>query len=248
MSASAQMPEEDAFSRLRLLIGEEGLANLSRASVFICGVGGVGSWAAEEIGRSGIGRIAIMDPDTVRPSNINRQLCALHSTLGRLKVEVVAERLRDINPAAEIVSMPERLLPEKAAPILEKGGFDCVIDAIDELPSKIALISECTRRGIPLVSSMGAARKMDPSQIRTADIGATNGDPLARAVRQKLRMQGIRQGVSVVFSPEPAMASERTEGDEAVARPPLGTISYMPALFGVRCAAEVIRLLLARRP
>lgn len=241
------MENSNSFSRQVLLIGQDNMERLANASVFICGTGGVGSWVAEEIARSGIGHITVMDPDVVKPSNINRQLCALHSTIGMKKAEVIASRLSDINPEAEITCLPIRLEPEMCNGLLLENHFDCVIDAIDERPSKLALIEACSKNGIPIISSMGAANKTNASLVTAADISETHGCRLARIIRKSLRHRGIEKGVRVVFSPE--LSNGETIGDapeEEGEKKPLGTISYMPAIFGLHCAAEAIRIILKR--
>ena len=235
---------EEAFSRLELLVGHDGCDKLAHASVFLCGVGGVGSWAAEALVRCGIGHLTIMDPDVVKPSNINRQLCALHSTIGRLKVDVLTERLKDISPNTEITALPHRLQPQECAELIENGGFSCVIDAIDERPPKISLIMACHVQGVPIVSSMGAANKMSPSSVRVADISDTSGCSLARIIRKTLRKVGISTGVTVVFSPELPYGELGEEAETEGEKRPLGSISYMPAIFGLRCASAAISQIL----
>lgn len=235
----------DAFGRLGLLLGEDAIGKLAASSVFICGVGGVGSWVAEMLARCAIGRIALMDMDTVKPSNINRQLPALCSTVGRLKVEVMRERLLDINPAANVVAIPRRLAPEEAALVLQELSPDCVVDAIDERLPKVALLKACLASGIPVVSSMGAGGKMNPEMVRIADIGKSYGCPLARLIRKDLRKAGIEKGIQVVFSPEETPeGAVKGEAEEEGARRPVGTISFMPAVFGMHCAYAAVNILL----
>lgn len=232
---------KEEFSRLELLVGDERLSRLRGSTVLLCGVGGVGSWAAEAVIRGGIGHLVMLDPDTVKLSNINRQLCALHSTIGRLKVDVMAERLKDINPEAEIEAMPVRLQPDDCVPLLEKNHFDCVIDAIDERPPKLALIVACKQMGIPVISSMGAANKRDSSCVEVADISESHGCPLARIVRKNLRKMGVESGVRVVYSPElPSEESIAEISEEKGEKRPIGSISYMPAIFGLKCAEEAL--------
>ena len=236
---------DGAFQRLSLLLGDEACERLSHATVFLCGVGGVGSWCAEALVRSGIGHLVMMDDDTVKPSNLNRQLCALHSALGRPKVEVLAERLRDIAPDATIEALCEHLTPESCPEIIQKERFTCVIDAIDERKPKLALLAHCVREGIPVVSSMGAGNKQEPSLIQCADLGESHGCRLARLIRKQLRKEGIEKGIRVIFSPE-----ERPDGasfgeaEEEGARRPVGTICHMTGIFGFTCASEAIRLIL----
>ena len=220
------------------------MAKLRDASVFLCGVGGVGSWAAEALVRCGIGHLTIMDPDVVKPSNINRQLCALHSTIGRLKVDVLSERLKDISPDTEITALPRRLQPTDCQALIENGDFHCVIDAIDERPPKIALIMACHAQGVPIISSMGAANKMNSSFVRIADISDTSGCSLARIIRKTLRKVGITTGVTVVFSPELPYSELGEEAETEGEKRPLGSISYMPAIFGLKCASAAISQIL----
>ena len=236
---------EEVFSRLALLVGEDGFRRLRDASVFVCGTGGVGSWAVEALVRCGVGHLTMMDADTVKPSNINRQLCALHSTLGRNKVEVLAERMRDISPEAAITPLAKHLAPDECRPFLEEHHFDCVIDAIDERPTKLALLEACFCMKLPVISSMGAANKIDPSQVRVADISETCGCPLARLMRKSLHKCGIESGIRVVFSPELPLRETSGNTPEATGeKRPIGTIAFMPAIFGLFCASEAIRLLL----
>ena len=233
---------EKPLSRLELLLGGKALAALSGSTVFLCGTGGVGSWCAEALVRSGIGHLVMMDDDVVKPSNLNRQLCALTSSIGRRKVEVLAERLRDIAPTAEITPLCRHLTEEDVPQFLSEGRFSCVIDAIDERGPKLALIAECVRQGIPVVSSMGAGNKSDATQIRVADISESYGCRLARLVRKSLHKRGIDSGVRVVFSPEERPESaEFGNAEGAGARRPIGTVCHITASFGMICAQEAIK-------
>ena len=237
------------FSRLSLLTGDEGFARLQKAHLFVCGTGGVGSWAVEMLVRSGIGKLTMMDPDIVKPSNINRQLCALNSTLGRPKVAVLAERMRDISPDSTITALPHHLDPSECEAFLLEHRFDCVIDAIDERPAKLALLENCHRLSIPVISSMGAANKLDASLVRAADISESFGCPLARLIRKSLHKVGIEHGIRVVFSPEPPLRETSGNTPEAAGeKRPIGSIAYLPALFGLTCAAEAIRIILQKNP
>ncbi|MBN2451222.1 MAG: tRNA threonylcarbamoyladenosine dehydratase [Lentisphaeria bacterium] len=241
----------EPFERLRLLVGAEGLALLRRARVAVFGVGGVGSYAAEALARAAVGHLVLVDFDVVKASNINRQLPALVSTLGQPKVQVMAARIRDINPDCEVVPLPECIEPDGVADRL-RGHWDGIVDAVDRADVKIALLAECVRRGIPVVSSMGAANKLLPGAIRTDDISRSRQCPLARAIRKGLRRLGIASGVTVVYSEElpirlpgaghafQAPAPEE-EGDKRAQ----GTVSYMPALFGLCCAAAILRQIVA---
>jgi len=241
------MPDNEANSRLSLILGEAALNAIQDATVFLCGVGGVGSWTAEALVRGGVRHLVLMDPDTVKPSNLNRQLCALNSTIGQLKVNVLRQRLLDIAPDASIIALPQRLQPQEPPELLRQYGVTCVVDAIDERPPKLALIQACLDMGISIVSSMGAANKLRPELVQCADISDTMGCPLARIVRKNLRKMGIEKGVRVVFSPE--LPNDDCLGDEPEnqgEKRPIGTISYMPAIFGLHCAAESLRLIRTR--
>ena len=232
--------------RTRLLLGDD-LARLQNAHVLVLGVGGVGAYAAEQLGRAGIGTLTLVDGDDIEPSNCNRQLPALTSTLGLPKAEVMADRLKEINPAVKVLTRNEFIEGGKIPQLLD-SGFDFMIDAIDSLTPKVEFLLEARRRKIPLVSSMGAGGRMDPSLITVADISKTHGCALARAVRSRLREHGVSRGFKVVFSPEPVPKSaiESTVDSRGKFRSTVGTISYLPAIFGCICASVVIRGLLSR--
>ena len=245
----------DAFQRTCLLIGEDGLARLRDARVAVFGLGGVGSYAAEVLARAPIGHLLLVDCDVVTPSNLNRQLPATLDTVGRPKTEVMAERIRRINPAVDLVALHREFNQDAAAEMLD-GRLDYVVDAIDSLSAKVALLAACRSRGIPVISSMGAACKFDPAQVRVADLFQTRNCPLAKFVRKRLRHQGITDGVQAVFSPEtpapnlrlPEVVFEEAALEAAGHKRQInGTISYMPAIFGLQCAAVVIRSLLERK-
>jgi len=231
--------------RTRLLVGDAGIERLRNAHVLVLGVGGVGAYAAEHLARAGIGRLTLVDGDAVELSNCNRQLPALSSTLGRPKAEVMAERLREINPELTVEARVEFIGPEDVGALLD-AGFDYVVDAIDSLAAKVAFLLECRRRKIPLVSSMGAGGKTDPEQIRVADISKSYGCALARAVRARLKERGVERGVKVVFSPEAVAKSaiQTVTAPDGKKRAYVGTVSYMPAAFGGFCASVVLRNLL----
>ena len=232
---------EPWMERTELLFGAEKCERLRRASVLVVGVGGVGAYAAEMVARAGVGRMTVADADTVSESNINRQLVALHSTVGRPKVAVLAERLRDINPQIDLREVERYIRDEETALLLDSERFDYVVDAIDTLSPKLALIEECLRRGIPLVSSMGAGAKTDPTKLEIADIGATHHCPLAHMLRKRLHKRGIRSGFRAVFSPEPVRPGAMIVCEERNKKSNVGTVSYLPALFGIGCASVVIR-------
>ena len=206
------------------------------------GLGGGGDYAAEQLCRAGIGRMTIVDADRVGESNLNRQLPALHSTLGRPKAEVVAERLRDINPELRLTVLNEFLRDERTEQLLVEGHFDYVVDAIDSLSPKVFLLHFAYTHQIPIVSSMGAGAKVDPAQVRIADISKSINCTLARAVRKRLHALGVRKGIPVVFSTEFADMNAVIEvNDEQNKRTTAGTVSYMPAIFGCYLASHVLR-------
>lgn len=235
---------EDWKQRTRLLLGEEKSERLSQAHVLVVGVGGVGAYAAEMLCRAGVGRLTLVDADTVQPTNINRQLPALHSTLGQPKVEVLAARFRDINPEVELTVLPVFLKDENIPQLLDADRYDFVVDAIDTLAPKCHLIAEALRRHIKIVSSMGAGAKSDITQIRFADIWDTYHCGLSKAVRKRLQKMGIRHKLPVVFSTEQAdPKAVLLTDDEQNKKSTCGTVSYMPAVFGCYLAEYVIRRL-----
>ena len=191
--------------------------------------------------RSGVGKITIADSDTVSVTNINRQLIALHSTIGQLKTEVLAKRLMDINPKLSLRVVPEYIKDEKTDEILDSEKYDYVVDAIDTLSPKLALIKGCLDRKIPIVSSMGAGAKLDPTKMEICDISKTHHCPLAHMLRKRLHKMGIRKGFKAVFSAEPPKEGAMILCEEQNKKSNVGTISYLPALFGIGCASVVIR-------
>ena len=229
------------LERSELLLGEENLRRLREANVLVVGVGGVGAYAAEMIARAGVGRMTIADSDTVSESNINRQLIALHSTIGRDKVSLLAERLRDINPELELHTVNAYIKDEMTDTLLDAERYDYVVDAIDTLSPKLALIKGCIDRGYPVVSSMGAGAKLDPTRLEIADISKTHHCPLAHMLRKRLHKIGIRNGFKAVFSAEPPREGAMVECEERNKKSMVGTISYLPAMFGIGCASVVIR-------
>ncbi|MBQ8775493.1 MAG: tRNA threonylcarbamoyladenosine dehydratase [Alistipes sp.] len=229
------------LERTELLLGEEKLARLRRANVLVVGVGGVGAYAAEMIVRAGVGRMTIADADKVSETNINRQLVALHSTIGEEKCEVLAKRLRDINPELELKMVNRFIKDSETDALLDSEKFDYVVDAIDTLSPKLALIKGALDRGIPLVSSMGAGAKTDPTLMEIKDIAKTHHCPLAHMLRKRLHKIGIKRGFRAVFSPEPVREGAMILCEEQNKKSNVGTISYIPALFGIGCASVVIR-------
>jgi len=229
------------LSRTGMLIGKEALEKLRESDVLVVGLGGVGAYAAEMICRAGIGRMTVADGDVVHTTNRNRQLLALRETEGMSKAALMGHRLREINPSIELTVIDEYLKDERMVEILDKG-FDYVVDAIDTLSPKLFLIYHSVQRKIPVVSSMGAGGKFDPLQVSVSDISQTTNCPLARILRKRLHRLGIREGITAVYSPETVdkskVVSSKGEPNKAST---VGTISYMPALFGIACASVVIR-------
>lgn len=234
---------EEWMQRTSLLLSEEKTLSLQAGRVLVVGVGGVGAYAAEMLVRAGVGRMTIIDSDCVAVSNINRQLVALHSTVGQDKVVVLAQRLNDINPHLEL-SARKCYLDVEGVDALLQEGYDFVVDAIDTVAPKVALLAACMRQGIAVVSSMGAGARIDLSQIRYADIADTFHCGLARAVRTRLRKMGVKGKLPVVFSTEvPRAEAVQEVTGERNKRTTVGTVSYMPAIFGCYLAAYVIRRL-----
>ncbi|MEA4884938.1 MAG: tRNA threonylcarbamoyladenosine dehydratase [Clostridia bacterium] len=218
-------------ARTELLIGCEGVRRLARASVIVVGLGGVGSHCAEALARAGIGSLTLVDGDVITPSNINRQSIALPRTVGMAKADAMAIRVREINPDCNASSVIQVISAENAAGLLSIGP-DYVADAIDSIDAKLGLIEACMRASIPIVSSMGAGNKLDPTRFRVADISQTHTCPMAKAVRLELRSRGIARGLSVVFSDEPPVA--RHPGT-------LGSISTVPPAAGLAMAGLILR-------
>lgn len=246
IQVSGQTPQW--LERTEMLMGQEALGRLRHATVVVAGLGGVGAYAVEMVARAGVGRMIIVDSDRVSVTNKNRQLLAMDSTLDRLKTEVMSARLLDINPELKLVAVDEYLTEENIAGVLEKAcasaGIvrpDFLIDAIDTLAPKIALISYCVHSGIPLVSSMGAGAKLDATKVRLADLSKSYNCPLAFILRKKLRKIGISKGFPVVFSEElpDRSAIVPTEG-ERNKKSQVGTVSYIPAVFGCICAQAAV--------
>jgi len=239
------------FARTEQLLGPERLERLGAARVAVFGLGGVGSYAVEALARAGVGGLRLVDYDCTNPTNINRQLFATHSTLGRPKVELAAARVLDINPACLVDARQVFINGETVRGLLDPG-VDVVVDAIDSLSSKVLLLEACVALGLPVVSSMGAGGRLDGAQVMSGDLSETRICPLARVVRQRLHRLDIRTGIRCVYSLEPARNvlphDPRDAGEhhgEGRPRTPIGTISYLPALFGLRVAQEVIDRLLA---
>jgi tRNA A37 threonylcarbamoyladenosine dehydratase len=236
--------------RTAMLIGKDGLDKLKNSHVLIVGLGGVGAYAAELICRAGVGRMTIVDGDVVEASNRNRQLPATVNTEGQSKAEIMAARLAAINPEAEIISLYKFIHDNETNELL-KPDFNYVVDAIDSLSPKTFLIMKTLQRGFPLVSSMGAGGKCDPSTVKVADISKTFNCRLAKAVRKRLHRFDIKSGFKTVFSPEDVDDDSITPVENLETgnfRSTVGTISYMPAIFGCFCASVVIRGLTGLNP
>ncbi|WP_322971966.1 tRNA threonylcarbamoyladenosine dehydratase [Faecalibacter sp. LW9] len=233
--------------RAELLFKEEGLNNLKNSNVLIVGLGGVGSFAAEFVARAGVGKMTIVDGDTVDITNINRQLPALHSTVGMNKVDVVGDRLMDINPELQLTRINEFLSPERTHEIVTED-FDYVMDCIDSVTPKINLIIAAKRKKVKVISNMGAGGKFLASKVKVKDISKTDVCPLAKNVRKRLRKEGISKGVKAVFSTEvPDESSVKLTDGANFKKSFYGTNSWMPGLFGLHAAETVIRDLLKNK-
>ena len=233
------MERDDWQQRTELLLGEEKMNRIRNSHVLVVGLGGVGAYAAEMICRAGVGRMTIVDADTVQPTNLNRQLPALHSTLGMSKAEVLATRYKDINPV-----LPVYLKDENIPELLDAGKYDFIVDAIDTISPKCFLIYEAMKRRIRIVSSMGAGAKSDITQVRFADLWDTYHCGLSKAVRKRLQKMGMKRTLPVVFSTEQADAKAvLLTDDEQNKKSTCGTVSYMPAVFGCYLAEYVIKRL-----
>lgn len=228
------------FERSQLVFDETGMKNLHSAHVLVAGVGGVGGFVAEALARSGVGQLTLIDHDDVSESNKNRQIIALDSTQGQNKAEVMAKRIADINPDCQVNISKQFIRPEDMDELLS-FPYTYVVDAIDSLNCKVSLVVTAKQKGLPVVSSMGAGRRVDPSKISLSDISKTHGCALARNMRQRLKKQRIHKGVMTVFSTEvPKAPGPMEEIDGARGRVVNGTASYMPGIFGLMLAGYVI--------
>ncbi len=232
--------EAPLWERTRIVVGEQGIERLRCKRVLVVGLGGVGAYAAEALARAGVGGLTLVDGDAVVPSNLNRQLVALRSTIGRRKVDVMAERIADIHAGCQVGRI-DRFIAAAEVPELIAAEYDLVLDAIDSLTSKLALIEAAVLAGVPIASSMGAGGRTDPSRLKLGDLMDSRGCPLAREVRQRLRRRGIGRGVLAVWSDEPPRRplppEPTTRGRPRAVN---GTVSYLPALFGLTLAGAVV--------
>ena len=230
------------FERQSLIIGEQATDTLARKKVALFGVGGVGSYAAEALARCGVGTVELIDSDVVSESNINRQLCALTSTVGRPKVEVVAERLKDINPEITVIARQDFFLPENADEF-DFGSYDFVIDAIDTVSAKIEIAVRCNALGVPMVSSMGTGNKLDPTALRVTDLAKTSGCPLARVMRRELKKRGILH-LTVVCSDELPIKPNYVDTPPSDGKPNApGSIAFVPSVAGLVAASVAVKAL-----
>lgn len=234
--------DTDWLSRTELLFGREKMERLKNAHVLVVGIGGVGAYTAEQLCRAGIGEMTLVDADSVSLTNLNRQLPALHSTLGLSKVDVMCQRLLDINPDIKLHPIHEFIRDERTPEVLDSAKFDYVVDAIDSLSPKVFLIYFALQKNLRLVSVMGAGGKINPALVQVADIKKTHQCKLAHAIRKRLHRMGITTGFKAVFSPEPVNENAiLIEADPDINHlSTVGTISYMPAVFGCHAAAVVI--------
>ena len=229
----------EQFSRTEMLFGAENVNKLKDKRVIVLGVGGVGGYACEALARSGVGRIDIVDNDTVSVSNINRQIIALHSTVGQPKVDVMRARMLDINPSLECVAYNLFYVPESTDSI-DLSKYDYIVDAIDTVSGKIALVLEAQRVGTPIISSMGAGNKIDPTAFKVSDIYKTSVCPLARVMRAELKKRGIKS-LKVVYSEEKAIEPEIPEEMKSLTKIPPASCAFIPSVVGLIIASEVIK-------
>ncbi|APC91471.1 MULTISPECIES: tRNA threonylcarbamoyladenosine dehydratase [Francisella] len=231
--------------RTAILVNNSGLEKLENANIFIAGCGGVGSFVIEALARAGIGKLTIVDMDVVDSSNINRQLIALHSTIGIPKVQVMQQRIIDINPQCQVNALQTFINPDNSQELLTQQSYDYVIDAIDTLNAKVNLVKTAHQLGIKTISSMGAGGKTDPTQIKVADIYNTDVCALARVMRTRLKKQKVKKGIKAVFSTQkniaPLPPKDPQPNQQGRSRATNGTLSYMPSLFGLTIAGIVIK-------
>lgn len=236
---------QEIIERTGILVNDAGISKLENTNIFIAGCGGVGSFVIEALARAGVGNLTIVDMDVVDPSNINRQLIALQSTIGMPKVEVMKKRINDINPECKVNALETFINPENTKELLTKYNYDYIIDAIDTLNAKVNLVKVAHELGIKTISSMGAGGKTDPTEIKVADIYKTDVCALARAMRTRLKKQKVKKGIKAVFSTEKGIAplppKDSQPNQQGRSRATNGTLSYMPSLFGLTIAGIVIK-------
>lgn len=220
----------DTFQRTKLLLGEENFSKLTAATVAVFGIGGVGSFTVEALARSGIGHLILIDKDNIDATNINRQIHALNSTVGKSKVEVMRERIHDINPAAQVDTIQKFFLPDENVEDFFICRYDYVVDAIDTLTAKIFLIEQCNLRGIKIISCMGAGNKLDATRFKVGDIFQTSVDPVAKILRRELKLRGIKN-LRVVWSDEKPLSVKNV----------IGSTAFVPSVAGLILAGEVVR-------
>lgn len=230
---------QNEFSREVLLIGQEGLERLKNAHVAVFGVGGVGSYTAEALARAGVGTITLVDSDTVNITNINRQIIALHSTIGMAKVDAAKARILDINPECRVNALNCFYTGDETDLI----NFDYIADAIDSVLSKLTLIQKAHQLGVPMISSMGTGNKLDPTKLVVTDLSKTSMCPLAKVMRTELRKRGIVHH-KVVYSTEPPITHKEESGEDESRRKTIGSISFVPSAAGLIMAGEIVRALL----
>lgn len=241
-----ELPEDYKWQERSLLfLGEERMERLRKCKVVVVGLGGVGAYAAEMLARAGVGSLVILDSDVISPTNKNRQLLALESTMGRYKSDLMKQRLKDINPSLEVVPIREYLTEENVSELLSPFKPDYIVDAIDTLSPKISLIKYAVKNGIRLVSSMGAGAKSDATKVTIKDISKSYNCPLAYILRKRLRKEGISKGFRVVFSEELPDTDAIVPVEEQNKKSMVGTISYLPPVFGCLCAQAVLEELLS---
>lgn len=226
------------YERTRMILGDEAIAKLNKASVIIFGVGGVGSFVAESVARAGIGKITLVDNDTVALTNINRQLVALNSTVGRMKTEVMAERIKDINPQCDVRCVDEFILNDNINDVIGEK-FDYCVDAVDTVTAKLAIIMRCEELGIPVISSMGTGNKLDPTQLEITDIFKTSVCPLAKVMRKELKTRGIKK-LKVCYSKEEPLTPLESEEETNKRRTP-GSVSFVPSVAGLIIGGAVVK-------
>lgn len=226
------------FARTEMLLGSQGMERLKAARVAVFGIGGVGGYAAEALARSGVGALELIDHDQISPTNLNRQIYALHSTIGKLKTQAAKERIEDINPDCTVTCRPIFYAPETAH-LFDFTQYDYVIDAIDTVTGKIGLIVQAKKAGTKIISSMGAGNKLDPSLFRVEDIFKTSVCPLARVMRRELKARGI-DGVKVVYSPEPPRKPLKQTEEKLKRRSLPGSVAWVPSAAGLLLAGQVI--------